>query len=110
MAVFIPSYLLLSKTLSPVKTSLSATPSISSAKMDTSVNPNYKATDINRDGKVDFTDRQFIDNNLGCKKQSPCWTKVIGKTMDGDNPIYASDLDLNKDNVIDKLDGEMIKK
>ncbi len=55
----------------------------------------YNKLDINRDGKVNYTDVQIINNSVGCKSIDPCWHKVVGKTLDGDNPIYNSDLDLN---------------
>jgi hypothetical protein len=64
----------------------------------------YPMGDINRDNKVDFADQQLIKSSIGCQKSNPCWTKVVGKTLDGDNPIYASDLDLNGDGIISAID------
>lgn len=69
---------------------------------------NINILDINRDEKVDQTDLTFITSNINCKSTDPCWNKVIGKTSDGDNPIYVFDLDLNKDNVIDQNDVKMM--
>ncbi|NTU47325.1 hypothetical protein HGA88_06925 [Candidatus Roizmanbacteria bacterium] len=60
--------------------------------------------DIYRDGKVSPQDIMIIKQHLGCKKTDPCWTKVIGKTHDGDNPFYGSDLDVNGDGKIDEAD------
>ncbi len=60
--------------------------------------------DINRDGKVTQTDRQYIRGQLNCTKGQACWEQQIGKTSDGDNPIYTYDLDLDKDEKISELD------
>ena len=65
--------------------------------------------DINWDNKVDDLDANIIKSVLGCKKTDPCWNKVVGKTITGDNPIYASDADLNKDGVIDQKDIDFLK-
>ncbi len=64
--------------------------------------------DINWDGKIDVLDANIVSSVLGCKKSDPCWNKVIGKTVTGDNPIYASDCDLNHDGVIDQKDIQLI--
>lgn len=69
----------------------------------------YKKEDINRDGRVDNTDTEIIRENLNCQKTQPCWGKVIGKTLSGDNPIYTYDLDLNGDGVISTLDMALVK-
>ncbi|OGK62627.1 hypothetical protein A2334_03355 [Candidatus Roizmanbacteria bacterium RIFOXYB2_FULL_38_10] len=60
--------------------------------------------DINRDGAVDAEDADLIRKASPCNHVDPCWNKVVGKTKDGDNPIYASDLDLNHDDNINELD------
>lgn len=65
--------------------------------------------DINRDGVVDAVDRNYIISSLNCSSTQPCWNKVIGKTSDGDNPIYVFDLDLNKDMVINQKDLDLVK-
>ena len=67
-------------------------------------NQAYASGDINHDGKKDTADSNFIQLNLNCKKSAPCWNQVIGKTIDGENPIYTSDLDLNHNDVIDDQD------
>jgi len=64
----------------------------------------YKKGDINRDGKVDQIDFMYIRNSDNCRQGESCWTKVVGKTSDGDNPIYVSALDQNKDGVINNMD------
>lgn len=69
----------------------------------------HNIADINRDGNVDSVDKNFIYSNMGCKKEESCWNKVVGKTSDGDNPIYASDLDLSRDGSIDQSDLNMLK-
>ncbi len=71
--------------------------------------PSQTIGDIDRSGTVDATDSQFVQTNLGCKKADSCWQKVIGKTRDGDNPIYVFDVDLNKDGVINQLDLDLVK-
>lgn len=60
--------------------------------------------DINRDGKVDEQDAELIKKASPCNHADPCWSKVVGKTKDGDNPIYTSDLDLNHDDNVNELD------
>ncbi len=69
----------------------------------------YKRGDINRDGRIDELDKRLVEVEMGCKNDSPCWQKVVGETMDGDNPIYVFDLDLNKDGKIDKVDLSLVK-
>lgn len=71
--------------------------------------PSQTIGDIDRSGAVDTTDSQFVQTNLGCKKGDGCWQKVIGKTRDGDNPIYVFDVDLNKDGVISQIDLDLVK-
>ena len=68
----------------------------------------YKSEDINKDKKVDTTDEDIISKQLNCKKTESCWNKVIGKTLNGDNPIYTFDLDMNGDEKIDQLDVNQI--
>ena len=53
-------------------------------------------------------DKMMIQKNLSCQNSEPCWKQVIGKTDEGDNPIYVSDLDLNHNGVIDSKDMEII--
>ncbi len=72
----------------------------SSEKVETEKSPN----DINRDGKVDELDRNMIRTAIGCKKDSDCWNNSVGKTLDGDNPLYTFDLDLNGDGEISSSD------
>ena len=64
--------------------------------------------DINDNGTIDNTDVQMVRDNAGCKSTDDCWGQVIGKTLSGDNPIYASDLDLSPDNVIDEKDAQFV--
>lgn len=60
--------------------------------------------DINRDGKVNEEDAEIIRKASPCNHADPCWNKVVGKTKDGDNPIYTYDLDLNHDDNVNELD------
>lgn len=60
--------------------------------------------DVNRDGAVNEEDAELIRKASPCNHVDPCWKKVVGKTKDGDNPIYASDLDLNHDDNVNELD------
>lgn len=60
--------------------------------------------DINRDGVADVEDAALIKKASPCNHVDPCWGKVVGKTKDGDNPIYTSDLDLNKDDNVNEMD------
>lgn len=60
--------------------------------------------DINRDGKIDEIDRNYIRSQLSCKNGDTCWATQVGKTSDGDNPFYTSDLDLNADGTITEAD------
>lgn len=69
----------------------------------------YKKEDINKDEKVDQADEDIVAKQINCKKIEPCWNKVIGKTLNGDNPIYVFDLDLNNDGVIDQLDTAQVQ-
>lgn len=69
----------------------------------------YKSEDINKDGQVDQADEEIVKKQFGCRPNQSCWSKVIGKTLSGDNPIYTSDLDLNKDGNIDLLDIQLMK-
>ena len=60
--------------------------------------------DINRDGKIDAEDAELVRKASPCNHAFECWKKVVGKTKDGDNPIYTSDLDLNHDDNVNELD------
>lgn len=60
--------------------------------------------DINRDGKINAEDADLVRKASPCNHAFECWNKVVGKTKDGDNPIYASDLDLNHDDNVNELD------
>lgn len=64
----------------------------------------YKSEDINKNEKIDQTDADIVNKQSNCKKTEPCWNKVIGKTLNGDNPIYTFDLDLNSDGIINQID------
>lgn len=65
--------------------------------------------DIDRSGTADEEDKTMVRGQLGCLKTQPCWNQTVGKTKDGDNPIYASDLDLNKDGQVDQKDLDLVK-
>ena len=82
---------------------------LSPAPVSNQASTYYKKEDINKDGKVDQVDEEIVRKQFGCQVRQPCWSKVIGKTLSGDNPIYASDLDLNGDNIIDLLDIQTMK-
>jgi len=71
--------------------------------------PERRKEDINWDDKVDYLDSNIINLSLGCKKNDACWSKVIGKTVTGDNPIYSSDLDLNGDGIVDAQDAVLVR-
>ncbi len=71
--------------------------------------PQYAVGDVNRDGAVSAMDTELLRQNLDCSQADPCWQKVVGKTVDGDNPIYASDLDLNGDGTLNDLDIALAK-
>jgi len=60
--------------------------------------------DINRDGIANAEDASLIQKASPCNHVDACWNKVVGKTKDGDNPIYTSDLDLNKDDNVNEMD------
>ena len=64
----------------------------------------YAKEDINQDGVINEVDANFVKTNMNCKQADPCWNKVIGKTLSGENPIYASDLDFNHDGIITEVD------
>lgn len=61
-------------------------------------------SDFNRDGQVDVEDADLIRKSSPCNHADACWKKVVGKTKDGDNPIYVSDLDLNHDDNVNEMD------
>lgn len=65
---------------------------------------NFKTGDINDDGVTDSTDELMVQLSKGCGSGEPCWDEVVGKTLSGDNPIYARDLDLNGDGTITDAD------
>jgi len=65
--------------------------------------------DIDRSGAANEEDRIMVRNHIGCIKAQPCWNTTVGKTKDGDNPIYVFDLDLNKDGAITQADVDLIK-
>jgi len=65
--------------------------------------------DIDRSGTVDEFDKQLVKSNIDCLKTQPCWKTTIGKTKDGDNPLYIFDLDLNKDGAITQEDLDLVK-
>lgn len=60
--------------------------------------------DINRDEKIDSEDADLVRKASPCNHAFECWNKMVGKTKDGDNPIYTSDLDLNHDDNVNELD------
>ncbi len=65
--------------------------------------------DIDRSGVADESDRMMIRGQMGCVKDQPCWNKTVGKTKDGDNPLYTFDLDLDKDGSITQKDIDLVK-
>lgn len=71
--------------------------------------PSANKGDINRSGVADEEDRIMVRKQLGCLKNQPCWNTTIGKTKDGDNPLYVFDLDLNQDGSITQADVELVK-
>ena len=71
--------------------------------------PNANIGDIDRSGAADETDRMMVRQHVGCLKEQPCWNSVVGKTKDGDNPLYVFDLDLNKDGSITQADIDLVK-
>ena len=84
---------------------LRTAPSYSSTPTPAAANP----ADIDRSGTADESDRILVRSQLGCIKTQPCWNKTVGKTKDGDNPLYTFDLDLNHDNAITQKDVDLIK-
>lgn len=71
--------------------------------------PAAKMVDIDRSGAADEQDRILIKRNLDCLKSQPCWNTTVGKTRDGDNPLYVFDLDLNNDGFISQADIDLVK-
>lgn len=71
--------------------------------------PAVNIGDIDRSGTADDNDREMIRQQIGCVNTQPCWNKTIGKTKDGDNPLYVFDLDLNKDRSITQADIDLVK-
>ncbi|MBI1862563.1 hypothetical protein HYS00_00410 [Candidatus Microgenomates bacterium] len=70
----------------------------------------YDPKDINHDGAVNDPDAFLIHRNLGCKSTDKCWKERVGLTNNSDNPIYASDLDLNHDNQVTQADADLVPK
>ena len=70
--------------------------------------PTASRGDIDRSGTVDETDKMMVRSHIGCISTQPCWNTTIGKTKDGDNPIYVFDLDLNKDGAITQADLDLV--
>lgn len=71
--------------------------------------PPINKADIDRSGAADEGDRMLVRNNIGCEKINPCWNATIGKTKDGDNPLYVFDLDLDADGLISQKDVDAVK-
>jgi len=71
--------------------------------------PAVNKADIDRSGSADEGDRQMIMGSLDCTKTDACWNTTIGKTKDGDNPLYVFDLDLDGDGTITSGDVDMVK-
>lgn len=71
--------------------------------------PAVNIGDIDRSGAADESDRALIRAQIGCVSTDACWNKTIGKTKDGDNPLYVFDLDLNKDKSISQADIDLVK-
>jgi hypothetical protein len=71
--------------------------------------PAVNIGDIDRSGAADEGDMSMIRKEVGCMNSQPCWNKTIGKTKDGDNPLYVFDLDLNKDSSITQADIDLVK-
>lgn len=71
--------------------------------------PAAKMVDIDRSGTADEQDKILIKRNLDCLKSQPCWSTTVGKTKDGDNPLYVFDLDLNNDGFISQVDVDLVK-
>lgn len=71
--------------------------------------PSANPADIDRSGAADEGDRIIVQKHIGCVKDQPCWNTTVGKTKDGDNPIYVFDLDLDKDGAITQKDVDLIK-
>lgn len=69
----------------------------------------YKEEDINKDEKVDQADMDIVIKQLNCQKADSCWNKVVDKTLNGDNPIYAFDLDMNGDGAVSQLDVDQVQ-
>ena len=65
--------------------------------------------DIDRSGAADEGDRMMVQKQIGCDKAQVCWNTTIGKTKDGDNPLYVFDLDLDKDGTISQKDVDLVK-
>lgn len=65
--------------------------------------------DIDRSGAADEEDKRLVRASLDCLKSQPCWNTTIGKTKDGDNPLYVFDLDLDGDGTITQADIDLVK-
>ncbi|PIV08376.1 hypothetical protein COW57_03080 [Candidatus Roizmanbacteria bacterium CG17_big_fil_post_rev_8_21_14_2_50_39_7] len=71
--------------------------------------PSANKGDIDRSGVADEEDRIMVRKQVGCLKDQPCWNATVGKTKDGDNPLYVFDLDLNQDGSITQADVDLVK-
>ena len=71
--------------------------------------PSVNSGDIDRSGAADEGDKIMVRKQLGCSRDKPCWNSTVGKTKDGDNPLYVFDLDLNKDGTITQADVDLVK-
>ena len=75
----------------------------------TSPPPTVNIGDIDRSGAADDGDKMMIQKQIGCNNSQVCWNTTVGKTKDGDNPIYVFDLDLDKDGAISQKDVDLVK-
>lgn len=78
-------------------------------KATTIPTPSVNKADIDRSGAADEGDKMMVRGNIGCEKINPCWNATIGKTKDGDNPLYVFDLDMDGDGLISQKDVDLVK-
>jgi len=71
--------------------------------------PSANKGDIDRSGAADEEDKMMVRKQMGCLKDQPCWNTTVGKTKDGDNPLYVFDLDLDQDGNITQADIDLVK-